>query len=531
MKKRLISVSVAAALGSIAGSAVAQNPASVRVYDPTGVGHALIVPYFSTQGGNATLIDIVNTDLTNGKAVKIRFRGASNSDDIFDFQVLMSPGDVWSAAVTKNAANGLSHLSTTDHSCTVPSILRTTAAGFDFVTARLNPKLTGDALAAETREGYVEIFNMGDIYPDTSTTGNLYLTTKHVSGVATCDATITDSLTINDSRLTRPTSGLMGNWTIINVPQTTTWTGDMAALEARDGGGVAGFGNLVYWPQQAISLTALQITNGTADPLFRKGVVAGAQYDLPDLSTPYLPLGPVTPQQNANDLSQALAVQTAAGEFLTNPAISGSTDWVVSLPTRRYYVAVDYSGTNAALVDNRNDNSDVNAVYFRKKGATLTNGNVSLTGYQGCIALAAVGFRDQEETPTAPGGPVFSPATPAPAPSLCGEVSVLSINGVTVPTGSVTNSANTTPASTALKSTVARGNIGLPFTDGWGFVNQPNNGGTSPVTALGIPMVTQEFVRAVNGAASAGVSGTYAARWDARTLLHGAPYAGVSVSP
>ena len=55
------------------------------VVNDGGIGHALITPYFTAQNGNATLISLVNTDLANGKALKVRFRGASNSDDILDF--------------------------------------------------------------------------------------------------------------------------------------------------------------------------------------------------------------------------------------------------------------------------------------------------------------------------------------------------------------------------------------------------------------------------------------------------------------
>ena len=52
-----------------------------------GSGRMLIFPFSSTQGGNATLINVVNADQGRGKAVKVRYRGASNADAIFDFQL------------------------------------------------------------------------------------------------------------------------------------------------------------------------------------------------------------------------------------------------------------------------------------------------------------------------------------------------------------------------------------------------------------------------------------------------------------
>ena len=71
-----------------------------------GVGHMLIVPYYTAQAGNATLLNIVNTDKVNGKAVKVRFRGASNADDVFNFTLFLSPGDVWAAEISQNPATG-----------------------------------------------------------------------------------------------------------------------------------------------------------------------------------------------------------------------------------------------------------------------------------------------------------------------------------------------------------------------------------------------------------------------------------------
>ncbi|QIL83285.1 hypothetical protein G7047_27585 [Diaphorobacter sp. HDW4A] len=77
----------------------------------SGVGHFLIVPYFTTQSGNAMLLSLINMDEVNGKAVKLRFRSARNADTLFDFQVFLAPGDMWTANVSQNGA-GLSFLTT-----------------------------------------------------------------------------------------------------------------------------------------------------------------------------------------------------------------------------------------------------------------------------------------------------------------------------------------------------------------------------------------------------------------------------------
>ena len=195
MRKNLIAMSVATLVAGGATAAVftdngaattTPTNATAETVTNGGIGHQLIIPYYNVQGGNATLFNIVNTDLVNGKAVKVRFRGASNSDDVFDFQLYLSPGDMWATTLTK-AADGTAVLSTIDKSCTIPNVIN----GVQFVTARLPNFLTAAQKSQQTREGYIEIFNMADIPPllaaadgSVSITPNpLFVNIKHVNGV------------------------------------------------------------------------------------------------------------------------------------------------------------------------------------------------------------------------------------------------------------------------------------------------------------------------------------------------------------
>lgn len=198
MKKNVLALSIAAMIGGLgfAGAAsadvvvgatplTATNATSLS-FAEGGVGHALLVPYFNAQNGNMTVLHVVNTDTSRGKAVKVRFRGAQNSDDILDFQVFMSPGDVWTAAVTAGS-DGVAQLQTADGTCTLPALAKNVPQRF--VTDRLNQGLATADLANQTREGYVEIFNMADIpatLAGSNTTNPLYTAIKHVNGVAPC---------------------------------------------------------------------------------------------------------------------------------------------------------------------------------------------------------------------------------------------------------------------------------------------------------------------------------------------------------
>ena len=64
------------------------------------------------------MVTLVNTDTTRGKVLKVRFRGAANSDDVLDFTLFMSPGDVWSGGVSN--VDGKAAMKTADNSCVLP---------------------------------------------------------------------------------------------------------------------------------------------------------------------------------------------------------------------------------------------------------------------------------------------------------------------------------------------------------------------------------------------------------------------------
>jgi hypothetical protein len=284
--------------------------------------------------------------------------------------------------------------------------------------------------------------------------------------------------------MTYPTTGLMANWIIINVDRKFSYSGPAAAIEARQSvGGTPGIGQIVYWDQRGTPLDCNQANNNTADPLLRwnvacttSPVVAGARYDLPDLSTPYT-WNAVTPFQQAFNLSSAIANLEAAAEFFNLASVGAQTDWVVSFPTRRYMAAVRYTGTGAPAAV-YNATSDGN-IYF-------TAGNTAMgTAASGCkpyqlgatLGVGQVGFFDREEIPTETDDIVISPGTPVSV-SLCGEVSVVGINA-------------TSAATSATFGSLTRINVQNGFTEGWGSVVTTGIG-------YGLPYLANQFTRVNN---------------------------------
>ncbi|MBP7536733.1 MAG: cell surface protein, partial [Ottowia sp.] len=299
MKKSIVALGAALVAGAahavivqpITNDAVATQMAPVEA---GGIGHVLVTPYFSTANGNTTLLSVVNTDSVNGKAVKVRFRGAANSDDILDFTVLMSPADVWTASVERGP-DGISRIIANDTTCVLPWQL---VEGNDnsFRTSRLDQARSAEALAMHTQEGYVEYLNMADILPGTP----VFAATKHVKNVAPCTQAVMDTLMntvgitkgeANALGLGNPTGGLFGNWSIFNNANITSYGGGHASVAAVDAAGARADARLFFSPQTDAMADTPNVVFNTADPLLN--VPAGATVpavdplwlDLPDLST------------------------------------------------------------------------------------------------------------------------------------------------------------------------------------------------------------------------------------------------------
>ena len=113
--KRLLSTAIGAALLGAAGCADAVT------VNPRGTGQVLLFPYYTVNGGNQTLLTVVNTT-SDVKAVKVRFREGLNSRDVLNFNVYLAAYDAWVAAVASVPGQDAAQLVTNDVSCTVPRL-------------------------------------------------------------------------------------------------------------------------------------------------------------------------------------------------------------------------------------------------------------------------------------------------------------------------------------------------------------------------------------------------------------------------
>ena len=516
MKKNVLALSISAALCGMGmvGSAYAitdlgvagtVGAATLLRANQDGVGHSAIIPYYTAQTKNATAITLTNTT-SIGKAVKVRFRGAENSDDILDFQVFLSPFDVWTASVSQSDT-GEGSITTNDKSCTKPAF----PAGLPvkFKTNRLNSATN----TAGTREGYVEIFNMADVRPGTALATSII----HVAGVPPCSGASWNALDTDSTGavytalgLDLPTTGLVANWIIINTALGNSYSGQANATQGLTAAGFPSTANLRYWPQLGTSL-GINVSGWTADPLFTGTApsVNATMQDLPDMSTPAIAgLAPnagvnfnspaaytaldnqYAAKVQASKLTESLAVLTVNNDFYNDT--NGKTDWVFTMPTRRYNAAVQYSplaiirtnyATSDALVPGTfgpststiNPNSILN--YFD------TN-NTALAGNVICVSGITSNVYNREEGAKAISGVDFSPSNVATAQSFCGEAGVWALDQNLPATGAVT-----AVLSGGIPN-VAQG-VGInSFTSGWLNVATPGIGGK------GLPVIGFSFSKA-----------------------------------
>src|SRR5581483_8415287 len=200
-----------------AGAAQAVN------LNPDGLGQVLIYPYYTTRtdgAGNAfnSLLSVVNTT-ASVKAVKVRFLEGKNSREVLDFNLFLSPKDVWTAGVVPMGSGA--GIITADKSCTLPAI---PAAGKAFVNFAYTADGAGSGLD-RTTEGYVEIIEMATFADTSDTAANV----THVGGVPPGCADQTDALALSEAL--SPTGGIMGGITLINVNSGSDYTADAVALD------------------------------------------------------------------------------------------------------------------------------------------------------------------------------------------------------------------------------------------------------------------------------------------------------------
>ena len=406
--KKLLPLAVASALFGV-------NGAQAVHVNSDGLGQTLIYPFYTTEGGQDTLINVVNTT-DEFKAVKVRILESMNSDEVLDFNLYLSPKDHWSAVITADTAGEGAVIRTADNSCTVPNRLSNgETIPFRNFEYQGNPPdtIAPGASLARTKEGYVEIIEMGDIDidngvdtgepPPLDTVGALLeFAIKHNSAGVPGGCAILEVVwqggpwaSQGNFAMLPPSGGLYGYGVIIDVQEGTDASYDAVALDDFSDNPLHTFPGSV--------LPSLDSGTADFDVLDGVSVISG------------------TADSGVDAVSATLMVSSIANDFVLEQAIAAGTDWVITFPTKKEYVNVgDVSGDD--LPDALAPFTDPWLGYLQAPLIPLPS----------CEAIG-ITYYDREEQGVAPSGLDFSPPPPGQAAfALCAEANVLTFNSANV---------------------------------------------------------------------------------------------------
>jgi len=414
-KRSAMALAVAGAIGIAAPAVQAVNLAD------DGLGEVLLFPYYGVLNGYDTYLNITNAS-ADTVAVKLRFREAHNSRDVRDFNIILSPWDVWVGAVTLSPDGTVARVQTTDKTCTQPQLpVIDAAAGlrgidfsnFDYTQSEADGGPTG---LDRTKEGHVEVIEMG-VSPagNENVSGTVAFKAKHVGGVPRdCAGIVTDFETKLGTtavpgpvkvEFKEPKNNLKGTGTLIKVD-----AGKAGAYEAV---ALANFFNPVP--------AGGSLDDAGDDDLMNvaKNQQPNLNNAVPSTSVVNIDTGPGAGvfglavdnwTRPVDAVSAVLTRQSLLNQFNVAEGVLAETDMVVTFPTKYFYVDTRTKGAGPAIAP------------FARNFQADTDGN-GLSCDQVVLSI-----HDREEFSPAQTSD-FSPPPPQGRNELCKEVNVLTFNG------------------------------------------------------------------------------------------------------
>ncbi|RLA50848.1 MAG: hypothetical protein DRQ98_12320 [Gammaproteobacteria bacterium] len=345
----------AAVLAGLAGAAGIVGSAQAVNINPDGLGQVLIYPYYTVNGGNVTLLSVVNTT-EDAKAVKVRFTEGQNTREVLDFNLYLSAYDVWAAGIVN--VDGTPTLYVNDTSCTVPYIYGNGGTQ-EFLPYALTDG--GATTIDRAREGHFEMIEMGTLIDDSEASiGRMSATAAtHVAAQActteadgACPAVpancqqLVDAWTDPDDTvagdegywlqdpftdLTAPSGGLFGGASIINVSE-----GFMTSYDAK---AINGFATMVD------ANDVLHQEPGNVLPGLNSGDVVDGTVFLDTGAT----LTSTGLTRGVDAVSFVFMHDQIMNEYTTEDSVAAGTEWVVTFPTKHFYVYPPSSGSDTPV--------------------------------------------------------------------------------------------------------------------------------------------------------------------------------------
>jgi len=393
MKRTSLTTAVIAGIAGVAGIS---NMASAVYLNNDGLGQVLIYPYYTVNGGNSTLLTVVNTT-AQGKAVKVRFLEAYDSREVLDFNLYLSPHDVWTAGVVPVGAGA--GVWTNDNSCTVPTVPSGGASSaYPFQTSGFDGGVTasdgGPTDVTRTLEGYVELIEMGTV--TNATNGSLKAIT-HSKGVPASCSQVYNAWNggywspSGTADISPATGGLFGSGAIINVNQGTIAGYNADAIDQFYVTGTAG----------------AHTAPGSLSPSIASATSTTSYVFAPSLASSTPSLITTTYNAGVDAVSSLFMADAIYNEYWTSGGTAANSEWVVNFPTKRFYVDPSIVGPGPAALP------PFDVVFSSKNGGTS------------CAPIGITAYDREEGTQ---GGTInFSPVK-VYGNALCYEAQVVTFN-------------------------------------------------------------------------------------------------------
>ncbi|HHL31352.1 MAG TPA: BspA family leucine-rich repeat surface protein, partial [Oceanospirillales bacterium] len=284
----------------------------------TGLGQALIFPYYTVNNNFGTFVNLVNST-DQAKAIRVRFREAANGREVFAINLYLGPEDVWSAALIKSlqGTENLPRLFTLDQSCTIPVLTSNGGTAFN------KDHFTGDFAdafgVADERmyEGFIEVIEMGVLTGESAAatiidTTQVAADCQRLSNAWSPQAQ--DHYWLDDAKIDMlpPSGGLLGNVIHIDVEGGNSINQEPTIIE--------NFSDEVLHFNS--DNAAPSLANGKTKSLLKK---ANGQLVVMDWDTGF------------EAVSSLLMKSAIENEFALDRAIDARTNWIFTLPTKSYH--------------------------------------------------------------------------------------------------------------------------------------------------------------------------------------------------
>ncbi len=497
MKRNNLTTAVIAGIAGIAGFASVSTAVNLN---SDGTGQVLVYPYYTVNNGLNTLISVVNTT-DETKAVKVRFLEGRNSRECLDFNLFLSAYDVWTAALIPAQATSLfspGHegedtvkIVTADTSCLDPSIIQTT--GFEFLPYGYDPLDNGtggydlQGLNLERcTEGHFEMIEMG-VVTDAITIAGIDHGTNGVPGdcgviVDNFEGGIWSAAPFTG--IDPPTGGIFGSASIIDINNGTDVAYNADAIEA--------FTN-------EVELTG----PGSLNPNLASGGGIGA------ITSNIFNNGAVVSDVWLNSAVEAVSAiymhDSIYGEYALLDGIGANTEWVVTFPTKNFYI-------DALL------GANIGAVPFEPFTTTLNPAGT------GACEIYTFQYYDREEQVPDPRLIIRPPSPRPPGVGIddavfCWETNVVEfedsqrLSGDSIILGSRNTTHLITQSVSAQAATPTSPAVGADyFTEGWTAIHfaQTTDNNADTVTYTGLPVTGFAIQRYTNANVGGGILANYA---------------------